>query len=93
MTYAARILLVDRGADGIEQLAGKLQTLGYECLTASSEAEALTLADDKLPEVVMVDAGSGDDALSFSAALKKASRTASIPVVAITDMAVSLRGR
>lgn len=87
MTYAARILLVDRGADGIEQLAVKLQALGYECLTAGSDVEALTLAGGKLPEVVMVDAGAGDDALRFSTALKRTSRTASIPVVAIIDTA------
>ena len=85
MTYAARILLVDRGTDESEPLADKLQALGYECLTTGSDVEAIALAGGKLPEVVLVDAGPGDEAVRFSTALKQGAETGSIPVVAITD--------
>ncbi len=54
---ARKVLVVDDCADTADSLAGLLETWGHDARAAHNGAEALRLARDQRPEVVILDVG------------------------------------
>src|SRR6478672_13264430 len=51
----ARILIVDDHEDNVELLRARLESWGFETLTAKDGAEALAAIEEKLPDLVLLD--------------------------------------
>jgi two-component system cell cycle response regulator DivK len=83
------ILLVDDYQDGREMYADSLRFAGYRTLEASSGPEALQLAVDRRPNLILMDLSlPGIDGWEVTARLKKDARTRHIPIVALTAHAL-----
>jgi two-component system cell cycle response regulator DivK len=83
------ILLVDDYQDGREMYADSLRFAGYKTLEASSGIEALQLALDRRPSLILMDLSlPGIDGWEVTARLKKDDRTRHIPIVALTAHAL-----
>jgi len=83
------ILLVDDYQDGREMYADSLRFAGYRTLEASSGPEALDLALDRRPSLILMDLSlPGIDGWEVTARLKKDARTRHIPIVALTAHAL-----
>jgi two-component system, cell cycle response regulator DivK len=83
------ILLVDDYQDGREMYADSLRFAGYKTLEASSGVEALQLAIDRLPTLILMDLSlPGIDGWEVTQRLKKDPRTRHIPIVALTAHAL-----
>jgi two-component system cell cycle response regulator DivK len=83
------ILLVDDYQDGREMYADSLRFAGYRTLEASSGPEALQLAVDRRPDLILMDLSlPGIDGWEVTARLKKDARTQHIPIVALTAHAL-----
>lgn len=83
------ILLVDDYQDGREMYADSLRFAGYRTLEASSGPEALQLAFDRNPSLILMDLSlPGIDGWEVTARLKKDPRTRHIPIVALTAHAL-----
>jgi two-component system cell cycle response regulator DivK len=83
------ILLVDDYQDGREMYADSLRFAGYKTLEASSGVEALQLAIDRLPTLILMDLSlPGIDGWEVTSRLKKDPRTRHIPIVALTAHAL-----
>ena len=83
------ILLVDDYQDGREMYADSLRFAGYRTLEASSGPEALQLAFDRQPGLILMDLSlPGIDGWEVTARLKKDTRTRHIPIVALTAHAL-----
>ena len=83
------ILLVDDYQDGREMYADSLRFAGYRTLEASSGPEALQLAFDRNPSLILMDLSlPGIDGWEVTARLKKDARTRHIPIVALTAHAL-----
>jgi CheY-like chemotaxis protein len=57
---AARILVVDDQPDVVELLCLQLERAGHTCIAAASGSEALALAAEHRPEVILLDIGLPD---------------------------------
>ena len=82
----ARTVLLVEDSDAIrDAFTILLEDAGYEVLGAETGAEALRLAEERLPDLVLLDMGLPDTTgLEVVRQLKAAPRTASIAVVALT---------
>ena len=80
-----RILLVDDFADAREMYSTYLEFEGFTVLSASSAVEAIALAVNERPDLILMDAGlpgmTGWDAITE---LKADARTREIPVLMLT---------
>jgi two-component system cell cycle response regulator DivK len=86
-----RVLLVDDYQDTREMYGEYLEFSGFEIVLASNGAEALQRAIDSVPDVILMDLSLPViDGWEATRRLKADSRTARIPVVAVTGHA--LRG-
>ena len=84
------ILLVDDYQDGREMYADALTFSGFRALEASSGLEALQLAIDRLPDLILMDLSlPGMDGWEVTTRLKKDSRTKHIPIIALTAHALT----
>jgi two-component system, cell cycle response regulator DivK len=84
------ILLVDDYQDGREMYADALTFSGFRALEASSGLEALQLAIDRLPDLILMDLSlPGMDGWEVTSRLKKDSRTKHIPIIALTAHALT----
>jgi len=92
----ARILVVDDIAANLRLLEAKLLAEYYEVALASSGAEALAIAEDWAPDVILLDVMMpGMDGFEVCRRLKAMGATAHVPVVMITalvDQAERVRG-
>jgi two-component system CheB/CheR fusion protein len=80
-----RILVVDDNADGAELLAAVLQTDGHDVVIAHNGSEALRLAAEHHPEVVLLDIGlPGMDGYEVAGRLRSNPELAGTRLVAIT---------
>ena len=92
MTEAARkrILVVDDTKDILLVVARRLQSWGYEALTAESGEEGLRVAQEQRPDLVLLDIMmpkmKGRD---VCAQLKADPRTADIPVIFLTALGLA----
>jgi two-component system cell cycle response regulator len=92
----ARILVVDDVAANIRLLSARLAAEFYEVASAGSGPEALALAAEWLPDVVLLDVMMpGMDGYEVCRELKRNPRTAHIPIImvtALTDQEERVRG-
>ena len=85
-----RILLVDDNQDLLQVISRRLQSWGYEALTAESGEEGLRLAQEQQPDLVLLDVMmpkmKGRD---VCARLKANPKTQQIPVIFLTALGLA----
>jgi len=85
-----QILIVEDNAKNMTLLRDVLRATGYRTLEASTGGEALTLATEHGPALVLMDIRLPDmDGVEALSQLRSDERTASIPVLAITAEAMN----
>jgi len=83
------ILIVDDNEKNTKLARDVLRFAGYRTLEAASADEAITLADEHLPDVILMDIRlPGMDGIAAVDVLKGRARTRAIPVVALTSFAM-----
>lgn len=84
-----RVLVVEDNGKNMKLFCDVLQATGYSALSASSGEQALALAGDDVPALVLMDIQLPDmDGVEALARLRADERTARIPVVALTAQAM-----
>ena len=85
MTDAPLVLVVDDNEQNLKLARDVLRAAGLRTLEARSGAEAIALAEEYLPDVVLMDLGLPDMSGAGAArALRDAAPTAAIPIVAVS---------
>ena len=85
----ARILIVEDNAANMKLACLLLENAGHVALSAVDAEVGLTLARSERPDLILMDVQlPGMDGLAATALLKKDPATASIPVIALTAMAM-----
>lgn len=85
----AKILIVEDNAANMRLTCLLLTTAGHTVLCATDAESGLTLARERLPELILMDIQlPGMDGLAATSMLKLDAETASIPIVALTAMAM-----
>lgn len=83
----ATILIVDDEANNRNVLRAQLANDGYELLSAASGEEALALVDQRLPDLVVLDAMMpGISGFDLAEILKSEPRTQAIPIIMLTAL-------
>ena len=86
---AARILLVDDYEDARVMYGHFLRMSGYQPIEAATGEEALELAYQHLPDLILLDMSlPGIDGWEVTAELKRNDKTKHIPIVALTAHAL-----
>jgi two-component system cell cycle response regulator DivK len=84
-----RILLVEDNERNMKLLRDVLQATGYATLEATTGAEAVALAGEHVPALILMDARLPDmDGLEALRQLRATPRTALIPTLAVTAQAM-----
>ena len=84
-----RILVVEDNAKNMKLFREVLVATGYETLEATSGGEAVDMASEHTPDLVLMDIQMPDfDGVEALRRLRADERTASIPVVALTAQAM-----
>jgi two-component system cell cycle response regulator DivK len=84
-----QILVVEDNEKNMKLLRDVLQATGYRTLEASTGAQALTLATEHGPALVLMDIRLPDmDGVEALSRLRTDERTASLPVIALTAQAM-----
>jgi DNA-binding response OmpR family regulator len=85
-----RVLIVDDTKDILLVVSRRLESWGYEALTASSGEEGLKVAEEQLPDLILLDIMmpkmKGRD---VCARLKADARTKHIPVIFLTALGLA----
>ena len=82
---AALILVVEDHVDSREILSMQLKGLGYEVIEAESGEEGVEKAQEKTPNLIIMDLGlPGIDGIEATIQIKRDPKTAHIPVIAHT---------
>lgn len=85
----ARILIIEDNPANMKLASLLLLTAGHTLRVATDAETGLALARSELPELIMMDIQlPGMDGLTATALLKKDAVTASIPVLAVTALAM-----
>lgn len=85
-----RILLVEDNDDNREMLSRRLARRGYEVLEATDGEQAIAMAGNQSPDVVLMDISLPVlDGLEATQRLKASPGTRDIPVIALTAHAMS----
>ena len=85
----ARVLVIEDNAANMKLTVLLLQNAGHAVLSAVDAETGLALARSELPDLVLMDIQlPGMDGLAATALLKADRRTAGIPVIALTAMAM-----
>ena len=83
------VLIVDDNEKNLRLARDVLQFAGFRTLEAASAGEGLSLAAEKLPDVILMDIRLPDmDGTEAVRRLKDDARTTRIPVVALTSLAM-----
>lgn len=86
-----RVLVIDDEPDQTTYLSTLLQDQGWEARTANSADEGLALAQEEVPDVVLLDVMMPErGGLSTLIALRKDEKTKSVPVVLVTGIQAEL---
>ena len=89
MTSGEQILVVEDNAKNMKLLRDVLEWTGYRTLEATSGGQALMLATEHGPALVLMDIRLPDmDGIEALRRLRMNDRTASIPVLAVTAQAM-----
>ena len=79
------VLIVDDNTRNLTLARDVLRAAGFETLETTSGAESIELADEHLPDVVLLDLRLQDmDGIDVARQLRDRARTAGIPIVALT---------
>ena len=82
---AAVILIVEDNARNLKLMRDVLQHRGYRTLEATTGRDGIRLAQDELPDLVLMDFQLPDmNGIDAFQRLRQDSRTASIPVIAVS---------
>jgi signal transduction histidine kinase/ActR/RegA family two-component response regulator len=85
VTRPLRVLVVDDNVDAVESMAMLLSLKGHDVRTATTAAEALTIAREFQPEVGLLDVGlPGTDGYELTGLLRKEPRLSSTYLIAVT---------
>ena len=85
----ARVLVIEDNAANMKLSSLLLHNAGHVVLPAADAETGLALARSELPDLVLMDIQlPGMDGLAATALLKRDPRTAGIPVIALTAMAM-----
>jgi two-component system cell cycle response regulator DivK len=83
------VLIVDDNEKNLRLARDVLRFAGLRTIEAASASEALTLAVERLPDVILMDIRLPDmDGTDAARRLKADERTAAIPIVALTSFAM-----
>jgi two-component system cell cycle response regulator DivK len=86
----AKILLVEDNEKNMKLFRDVLRAAGYETLEATTGGQALKLAVEHDPDLVLLDVGLPDiDGVAVLGRLRTEDRTAAIPVLALTAQAMT----
>lgn len=86
----AKILLVEDNGKNMKLFRDVLRAAGYETLEATTGGQALKLAVEHDPDLVLLDVGLPDiDGVVVLGRLRTEDRTAAIPVLALTAQAMT----
>ena len=84
-----RILLVEDNPATIDVVQKELEFLGYDAITADTGDKAVAMAEEHLPDLIIMDISlPGMDGLQATALIRKNPKTQSIPVLAATARAL-----
>ena len=85
-----RILVVDDTKDVLQVVARRLQSWGYEALTADSGEEGLRVAEEQLPDLILLDIMMPKlKGREVCARLKANPKTQKIPVIFLTALGLA----
>ena len=85
----AKVLIVEDNSANMRLAVFLLQSVGHTVLRASDAEAGLTLARDEQPNLILMDIQlPGMDGLEATALLKQGEVTRSIPVIALTALAM-----
>lgn len=85
-----RILVVEDNEKNMKLFRDVLQAKGYDALEATSGEEAVELATEHVPDLILMDVQlPGIDGVEALGRIRADERTAAIPVVALTAQAMS----
>ena len=88
MRHPARILVVDDVPDNVEILQTRLQSLGYQVITATDGEAALAAVRDHLPDLVLLDVMMPKiDGLEVTRRLKADASLPFTPIILVTARA------
>ena len=83
------VLIVDDNPRNVKLAGDVLAAAGFRTLEATTGEAGVALADEHLPDVILMDLRLPDmDGTHAAGILARRSRTASIPVVALTSLAL-----
>ena len=83
------VLIVDDNDKNLKLARDVLRAAGFETLEAASGAEALALAAERLPDVILMDLRLPDmDGADAARTIGEEARTARIPVVALSSLPI-----
>jgi two-component system, cell cycle response regulator DivK len=82
-----RVLIVDDNERNLKLACDVLKAAGFSTLTAADGASALALAEEEIPDLVLLDLRLPDlDGGDVARALARGARTRGIPVVALSAL-------
>ena len=82
---AKKILLVDDESDILDFVSIRLKSWGYEVITAPDGAKAVTLAGDRMPDLILLDVMMpGKDGYETCNEIKSDEKTSRIPIILFT---------
>ena len=85
----ARILVVEDNEKNMKLFRDVLQAAGYDTLEATTGSQAVDLATEHLPDLVLMDIQLPDiDGVEVLGRLRASDRTTSLPVLALTAQAM-----
>ena len=88
------VLIVDDNEKNRKLAADVLSAAGFETIEAETGGEALALAAEHVPDVILMDLRLPDvDGTDAARALTEGERTAAIPVVAMSALPLDGRGK
>jgi two-component system, cell cycle response regulator DivK len=81
------ILAVEDGTDNLELIIQVLELIGFPFITATDGRTAIAMAHQQQPDLILLDIVLPDiSGLEVAQCLKQDSRTAKIPIIAVTGM-------